>query len=65
MVVTSPRGDSKLRETQLLFDAGLMVGIGGKERSETEWAKLFADAGFSSYKMSPVLGLRSIIEVYP
>jgi hypothetical protein len=43
----------------------MMILATGKERNEKEWAKLFTDAGFSNYKINPVLGLRSLIEVYP
>ncbi|KAF2283279.1 hypothetical protein GH714_043636 [Hevea brasiliensis] len=52
-------------ETIQLYDLEMMVLVSGQERNEKEWAKLFFDAGFSSYKINPVLGLRSIIEVYP
>ncbi|KAJ8626108.1 hypothetical protein MRB53_019415 [Persea americana] len=38
---------------------------GGKERDEQEWRKIFMDAGFNQYKMAPVLGSRSVIELYP
>uniref|UniRef100_A0A7N0RIC8 Uncharacterized protein n=1 Tax=Kalanchoe fedtschenkoi TaxID=63787 RepID=A0A7N0RIC8_KALFE len=47
-------------ETQLYFDMRMMCSV-----SEKEWAKLFEDAGFSGYKINPMLGLRSVIEVYP
>ncbi|WMV20989.1 hypothetical protein MTR67_014374 [Solanum verrucosum] len=36
--------------------------ISGKQRSQQNWANLFSDAGF---KIIPIPGLRSIIEVYP
>ncbi|KAJ9170895.1 hypothetical protein P3X46_018958 [Hevea brasiliensis] len=52
-------------ETIQLYDLEMLVLVSGQERNEKEWAKLFFDAGFSSYKINPVLGLRSIIEVYP
>lgn len=52
-------------ETQLFFDMLMMVLVTGKERSEGEWAKLFEEAGFREYKITPMLGLRSVIEVYP
>ncbi|KAI9086657.1 hypothetical protein K1719_031251 [Acacia pycnantha] len=52
-------------ETQLQFDLALMALLPGKERNEKEWAHLFSSAGFSSYKISPVLGIRSLIEVFP
>ncbi|KAJ0017299.1 hypothetical protein Pint_10502 [Pistacia integerrima] len=37
----------------------------GKERNEKEWERLFLEAGFSHYKITPMFGLRSLIEVYP
>ncbi|OWM64333.1 hypothetical protein CDL15_Pgr010124 [Punica granatum] len=52
-------------ETQLFFDMLMMVLVTGKERTEREWAKLFVEAGFRDYKITPMLGLRSLIEVYP
>ncbi|KAK8992016.1 hypothetical protein V6N11_044908 [Hibiscus sabdariffa] len=57
--------NSKSLETQLLFDMLMMVLQTGRERREEEWAKLFFAAGFSDYKIIPILGLRSLIEVYP
>ncbi|KAL4290708.1 hypothetical protein GQ457_14G021480 [Hibiscus cannabinus] len=57
--------NSKTFETQLFFDMLMMVLQTGRERREEEWAKLFFAAGFSHYKIIPVLGLRSLIEVYP
>ena len=57
--------DEESYETQLFFDLLMMVLVTGRERNETEWAKLFQDAGFSNYKITPILGLRSLIEVYP
>ncbi|KAL5102270.1 hypothetical protein RYX36_006597 [Vicia faba] len=52
-------------ETQLLFDMLMMVLVTGKERNKREWIKLISSAGFSDYKITPILGLRSIIEIYP
>ncbi|KAB1222738.1 Trans-resveratrol di-O-methyltransferase [Morella rubra] len=34
-------------------------------RYEKEWEKLFLEAGFSHYKIIPLFGLRSLVEVYP
>ncbi|OWM64338.1 hypothetical protein CDL15_Pgr010129 [Punica granatum] len=65
MVIDNPtEEDEKIKETQLLADVAMM-NIMGLERNREEWAKLFTDAGFSGYKISPILGLRSVIEVYP
>ncbi|RVW46714.1 Trans-resveratrol di-O-methyltransferase [Vitis vinifera] len=52
-------------ETQLFFDMLMMALLPGREREEKEWKKLFLDSGFSGYKITPILGLRSLIEVYP
>ncbi|KAF7833946.1 putative O-methyltransferase 3 [Senna tora] len=57
--------DDESVETQLFFDMLMMVLVTGKERNEKEWAKLIFSAGFSDYKITPVLGLRSLIEVFP
>ena len=65
MMVKNRNEDCKSRETQLFFDMLMMVLVTGKERSQKEWEKLFLDAGFSNYKITPMLGLRSLIEVYP
>ncbi|XP_021760826.1 trans-resveratrol di-O-methyltransferase-like [Chenopodium quinoa] len=52
-------------KTQFLFDVKMMTfDIGSKERTEEEWRKLFIKAGFSDYKIYPILGARSVIEVY-
>lgn len=52
-------------ETKLFMDMQMLNLVKGKERSEEEWAKLFLAAGFSNYKVARLLGLRSIIEVFP
>ncbi|XP_065875112.1 trans-resveratrol di-O-methyltransferase-like [Euphorbia lathyris] len=65
MVRDNKKGDNEAIETQLFYDMLMMVLVTGKERNEKEWAKLFFDAGFSGYKIIPIMGLRSIIEVYP
>ena len=50
--------------TQLLCDMLLMATVDGRQRNETQWAKLFADAGFGSYRIHSVLGIRALIEVF-
>ncbi|KAG2712487.1 hypothetical protein I3843_04G119600 [Carya illinoinensis] len=66
MIVQNQKEDDKESiETQLFFDMLMMVLVTGKERNEKEWAKVFFDAGFSEYKITHILGLRSLIEVYP
>ncbi|GJM89067.1 hypothetical protein PR202_ga05663 [Eleusine coracana subsp. coracana] len=66
MVVGAGTSESEVkhRETQVLFDLFIMF-INGTERDEQGWKKIIFEAGFSDYKIIPVLGVRSIIEVYP
>lgn len=64
MVVMNDEAGNKTLETQLRFDLMMMTLATGKERREDEWARLFADAGFGEYKITPLLGVRSVIEVY-
>ncbi|KAF9661711.1 hypothetical protein SADUNF_Sadunf19G0097000 [Salix dunnii] len=65
MVVENNKVEAGSTETQFFFDMLMMILVTGKERNRNEWSKLFSDAGFSSFKINPVLGLRSLIEVYP
>ncbi|KAF8715795.1 hypothetical protein HU200_026747 [Digitaria exilis] len=64
IVVGAGSSDFRHKEIEALFDIYMMV-VNGKERNEQEWKKIFLRAGFSDYKITPVLGVRSIIEVYP
>ncbi|CAO2141611.1 unnamed protein product [Urochloa humidicola] len=63
-VVGAESSTLKHRETQVLYDLFIMVA-NGIERDEQEWRKIIFEAGFGHYKIIPVLGVRSIIEVYP
>ncbi|CAB4273528.1 unnamed protein product [Prunus armeniaca] len=65
MTVENKNTDKESGETQLFFDMLMMVLVKGRERNEKEWAKLFSDEGFRYCKITPCLGLRSLIEVYP
>ncbi|AES98926.1 flavonoid O-methyltransferase-like protein [Medicago truncatula] len=65
MVVEKEKGNSESAKTQLFFDMLMMVLATGKERTKKEWVKLISSAGFNDYKITPVLGLRSVIEIYP
>lgn len=64
MVVGSGLQENVSKETQVLFDVFMMY-VDGIAREEHQWRKLFLEAGFSDYKITPVLGVRSVIEVYP
>ena len=65
MIIENNEVNKESTETQLYFDMVMMVETSGKERNQMEWEKLFLAAGFSDYKITPLFGLRSLIEVYP
>nr|GLL19442.1 trans-resveratrol di-O-methyltransferase-like isoform X2 [Ipomoea trifida] len=52
-------------EVKLMFDVLMMILLTGKERTEKEWERLFIESGFTHYKITPIFGLRSLIEVFP
>ncbi|TVU08077.1 hypothetical protein EJB05_41462, partial [Eragrostis curvula] len=64
IVVGAGLSDLKHREVQVFSDLYMMF-VNGIERDEQEWKRIFFEAGFNDYKIMPVLGYRSIIEVYP
>ncbi|KAF8029514.1 hypothetical protein BT93_E2043 [Corymbia citriodora subsp. variegata] len=57
--------DANAIATKLFFDMLMMTVVTGRERTEKEWEKLFLEAGFSQHKITPMFGLRSLIEVFP
>ena len=65
IVINEEKDEHELTEAKLFFDMLMMVVVTGRERTEEDWEKLFKAAGFSDYKISPLFGLRSLIEVYP
>ena len=56
--------DNIVKETHVLFDM-YMMRYSGAEREEHEWKKIFLEAEFSDYRITPILGFQSIIEVFP
>ncbi|KAK9085152.1 hypothetical protein Sjap_025563 [Stephania japonica] len=65
-IVMDEKGEThESTELQLMFDMLLMVNMNGIERTEPQWEKLFIESGFTSYKITPFLDFRSIIEVFP
>lgn len=65
IVINVEKDEHELTEAKLFFDMLMMVVVTGRERTEQDWAKLFMAAGFNDYKITPLFGLRSLIEVYP
>lgn len=65
IVINEKKEEHDITEAKLLFDLLMMTVVTGRERNEKEWEKLFLEAGFSHYKINPIFGLRSLIEVFP
>ncbi|CAN1166392.1 Probable O-methyltransferase 3 [Linum perenne] len=57
--------DRASTETILLFDLLDMATTEGAIRTKQQWGKLIHEAGFSTYTMLPLCGLRTLIEVFP
>ncbi|KMT09018.1 hypothetical protein BVRB_6g137240 [Beta vulgaris subsp. vulgaris] len=65
IVVGIPSDTASHSNSQFLMDMQMLSVSGGKERTEEQWKYLFDNAGFSYYKILPILGARSVIVVYP
>ncbi|RDX86480.1 Trans-resveratrol di-O-methyltransferase, partial [Mucuna pruriens] len=63
IVIGEKNENHVLTEAKLFFDMLMMVLVNGREREEKEWEKLFLEAGFSHYKITPIFGMRSLIEM--
>nr|KYP74598.1 Isoflavone-7-O-methyltransferase 6 [Cajanus cajan] len=64
IVINEKLDHQDMTQTKLCQDISMMT-INGKERTEEEWKHLFIEAGFKHYKIFPILGFRSLIEVFP
>ncbi|PON65183.1 O-methyltransferase COMT-type [Parasponia andersonii] len=65
-IVVEAEGTGPFDDTGVVFDLVLLAhNTGGKERTEKEWKKLLAQAGFPRYKITKIPALTSIIEAYP
>jgi acetylserotonin O-methyltransferase, plant len=58
------REDRNVAEAEEMHSLFLTC-ISGVGREEHDWKKIFFDAGFSDYKITPVMGPISVIEVFP
>ncbi|KAJ8545481.1 hypothetical protein K7X08_018064 [Anisodus acutangulus] len=65
MVLTRNEEEADMTEVKLIFDVMMLVLLTGRKELRKKWEKLFLEAGFMSYKITPVFGLRSLIEVFP
>ncbi|OIT24278.1 trans-resveratrol di-o-methyltransferase, partial [Nicotiana attenuata] len=57
--------DKEFVRAQHNMDLLMMLLCAAKERTKKEWEKLFTESGFTQYKITPSLGSRSLIEIYP
>ncbi|XP_047320909.1 probable O-methyltransferase 3 [Impatiens glandulifera] len=57
--------DYQLVRVRLAMDVHMTSCVNGMERNEKEWAHLFFAAGFTTYKITPMSGLISLIELFP
>ncbi|KAJ1421500.1 Winged helix-like DNA-binding domain superfamily [Sesbania bispinosa] len=64
VVINEKKDEHEITGTKLLMDIN-MASLNGKERNEEEWKKLFTEAGFQDYKITPLTGILSLIEVHP
>ncbi|XP_062086414.1 trans-resveratrol di-O-methyltransferase-like [Humulus lupulus] len=65
IVIDSTKDEHEVLEAKLSFDLLIMVCLPGRERSQKDWEKLVLKAGFTRYKITPIFGLKSLIEVFP
>ncbi|KAK7362776.1 hypothetical protein VNO77_04897 [Canavalia gladiata] len=66
ITIDETNDDRKLTELKLDNDLVMLTLANGKEREKKEWEKLIYNAGFSTYKITPICcGFQSLIEVYP
>ena len=65
VVIDEKRDEHDLKDAKLFYDVLMMAVVTGREREEKEWEKLFLEAGFSHYKIRPIFGCRSLVEVFP
>ncbi|KAI3838274.1 hypothetical protein MKX03_019325 [Papaver bracteatum] len=64
VVLDSNSGQTYSR-LKLRADLSMMALTGGKERTEEEWKVVVLAAGFSSYKITQMSTIQSVIEAYP
>ncbi|PON77945.1 LOW QUALITY PROTEIN: S-adenosyl-L-methionine-dependent methyltransferase, partial [Parasponia andersonii] len=47
------------------FDLLIMAIVTGRDGSNKDWGNFFIEAGFTSFKITPIFSLRTLIEVFP
>lgn len=63
-VINEKQDEHEMTEVKLYFDIIMMASFNGKERDEKNWKHIFNKAGFEYYKIFPIFGFRSVIELY-
>ncbi|BAT83282.1 hypothetical protein LR48_Vigan843s002600 [Vigna angularis] len=64
-VINEGQDEQGVTGLKLALDVKITCLLNGKERREEEWEKLFVEAGFGSYKISPFTGCLSLIQICP
>ncbi|KAL2329845.1 hypothetical protein Fmac_017426 [Flemingia macrophylla] len=64
-VMNEKHDTHEVAELKLCTNLRMLATFNGKLRREEEWKKLFMQAGFQSYKLSPLTGHLSLFEIYP
>ncbi|MED6188246.1 hypothetical protein PIB30_084186 [Stylosanthes scabra] len=64
VVINEEQDKYETTQVKLLLDMTMAASHNAKERTEKEWKKLFIESGFNHYKISPIFGFRSLIELY-
>jgi isoflavone-7-O-methyltransferase len=63
-VINEKQDEHEMTEVKLFFDIIMMASFNAKERDEENWKKIFNEAGLTRYKIFPIFGFRSLIELY-
>ncbi|PNX90086.1 isoflavone 7-O-methyltransferase-like protein, partial [Trifolium pratense] len=64
IVINEKQDKHEMTEVKLLFDIVMMASFNGRERDGKNWKQIFTKAGFTHYKIFPIFGFRSLIELY-
>ncbi|WJX52016.1 hypothetical protein P8452_38166 [Trifolium repens] len=63
IVINEKQDKHEMTEVKLFFDIIMMASFNGRERDENNWKQIFTKAGFTHYKIFPIFGFRSLIEL--
>ncbi|GAU26012.1 hypothetical protein TSUD_64000 [Trifolium subterraneum] len=64
IVINEKQDKHEMTEVKLFFNIVMMASFNGRERDEKNWKQIFTKAGFTHYKIYPIFGFRSLIELY-